>query len=183
MPRWTFEPGHTSAEFKVRHMMVTYVRGSFKGARGTLDFDPEHPEKSSVEVTLDAASIWSGDADRDGHLKGADFLDVENHPHIVFKGSDIGVIGHNDYVVNGDLTIRGVTRPAALQVRYLGQWDTPWWEEGEDKGPKMRAGFEGKLQINRHDFAVSWNGTLDKGGIVVGDTVYITVDAEAVLDG
>ena len=182
MPRWTFEPGHTSAEFKVRHMMVTYVRGSFKNARGTLDFDPENPEKSSVEVTLDASSIWSGEPDRDRHLKSADFLDVENHPFITFKGSDIDVIGHNDYVVNGDLTIRGVTRPAALQVRYLGQWDTPWWEDGEDKGPRVRAGFAGELQLNRHDFGISWNGLMDKGGVVAGDTVYITVDAEAIQD-
>ena len=182
MSRWTFEPGHTSAEFKTRHMMVTFVRGSFKNVRGTLTFDPQNPEKSSVDVTIDAGSIWSGEPDRDGHLRNPDFLNADEHPHITFKGTDTQVIGDHDYIVSGDLTIRGVTRPTALEVRYLGQWSTPWWEDGEDKGPKQRAGFEAKTEINRQDFGVSWNGTLDRGGVIVGDTVYITIDAEAIKD-
>ncbi len=182
MATWTFEPGHTAAEFSVRHMMVTYVRGAFKNVHGSLTFDPANARASSVEVTIDATGIWSGDADRDAHLKGADFLDVENHPQITFKGDDVQVIGVHDYVVTGDLTIRGVTRSVALTMRYLGQWQTPWWEDGVDKGPKARAGFVAETQINRHDFGVSWNGAMDRGGVVVGDTVFITIDAEAVLE-
>ncbi len=182
MAKWTLEPGHTAAEFSVRHMMVTNVRGAFKNVHGTLEFDPEDPGKLSVEVTIDAKGIWSGDADRDAHLCNADFLDVENHPEITFKGADVELLGGHDFAVTGELTIRGVTRKVTLKVRYLGQWATPWWEDGEDKGPKTRAGFVATTTINRHDFGMTWNGTLDRGGVVVGDTVEITLDAEAVLD-
>ena len=182
MSRWTLEPGHTAAEFSVRHMMVTHVRGAFKNVRGTLQFDPENPRESSVEVAIDAKGIWSGEPDRDGHLRGADFFDVENHPEITFKGDRVEVTGGHEYTVAGDLTIRGVTHEVKLDVRYLGQWNTPWWEDGEDKGPKARAGFVARTRINRHDFGVSWNGTLDRGGVVVGDMVEITIDAEAILE-
>ena len=182
MASWTFEPGHTAAEFRARHMMVTWVRGHFKDVRGTLQFDPEDPSGSSVEVEIDAAGIWSGEADRDAHLRNADFLDVENHPKITFKGGDVEVRSGHEYTVTGDLTIRGITRKVDLEVSYLGQWPTPWWEGGEDKGPKTRAGFVARTSINRHDFGVSWNAELDRGGLVVGNIVDITIDAEAILD-
>ncbi len=182
MAKWTFEPGHTAAEFCARHMMVTKVRGAFKDIHGSMEFDPEDIGNSSVEVVIDAAGIWSGEADRDDHLRHADFLDVENHPQITFRGDDVEVAGGHDFTVTGDLTIRGVTRKETLEVRFLGQWPTPWWEDGVDKGPKIRAGFVATTRINRHDFGVSWNGTLDRGGVVVGDTVDITIDAEALLD-
>ncbi len=182
MAKWIFEPGHTSAEFKVRHMMVTYVRGSFKNVRGMLEFDQENPKLAAVDVTIDTAEIWTGDSARDDHLRGADFLDVENHPTITFKGNRVEVVGGHDYIVTGDLTIRGVTKTVPLNVQYLGQWDTPWWEDGKDKGPKRRAGFAAETVVNRHDFGVSWQAPLDNGGIVAGDTVYLTLDAEAILD-
>ncbi len=182
MPRWSFEPGHTAAGFCARHMMVTYVRGHFKNVRGTLEFDPDNPTAASVEVVIDAAGLWTGEPDRDAHLRSADFLDVERHPHITFRGNRVEVVGGHDYVVTGDLTIRGVTREATLKVRYLGQWQTPWWEDGVDKGPKTRAGFWAETTINRHDFGVSWNSALDRGGVVVGDTVEIVIDAEAILE-
>lgn len=180
--KWTFEPGHTAAEFCVRHMMVTYVRGHFKNIHGTLEFDPENSERSSVDLTIDARGLSSGDPDRDAHLKSADFLDVESYPEITFSGNQVKVIGKTDFDVTGDLTIRGVTRPTTLRVHYLGQWGTPWWEDGVDKGPKTRAGFVAKTTINRHDFGVDWNGDLEKGGVVVGRDVQITIDAEAILD-
>jgi polyisoprenoid-binding protein YceI len=182
MAKWILEPGHTAAEFSARHMMVTWVRGHFKNVRGTLEFDPVIPRASSVEVTIDASGIWSGEPDRDAHLRSADFLDVENHPHITFKSNRVEQIGDHDYVVTGDLTIRGVTREIKLNVCFLGQWQTPWWEDGVDKGPKTRAGFVAKTRINRQDFGVSWNGTLDRGGLVVSDLVDITIDAEAILE-
>jgi polyisoprenoid-binding protein YceI len=182
MAKWFFEPGHTAAEFCARHMMVTYVRGHFKNVRGTLVFDPANPRATSVEVTIDAAGIWTGEADRDAHLKSADFLDVEKYPKLVFKGNQVELAGAHDAVITGELTIRGVTRTVPLRVHYLGEWQTPWWEDGMDKGPKTRAGFVATTSINRHDFGVSWNGSLDKGGIVVGNTVEITIDAEAILD-
>ena len=186
MAKWTFEPGHTAAEFRVRHMMVTHVRGAFKNVHGTLDFDPGNPRLSSVEVTIDATGIWTGEPQRDAHLRSPDFLDVENFPQITFRGDQVEVIGDHDYGVTGELTIRGLTRSVTLRVRYLGQWETPWWEEenGEsvDKGPKLRAGFLATTEINRHDFGVSWNDMMDKGGVVVGDTVSIVIDVEAVWE-
>jgi polyisoprenoid-binding protein YceI len=182
MTTWTFEPGHTAAEFCARHMMVTNVRGHFKNVRGKLKFNQDNPHDSSVEVTIDAKEIWTGEPERDDHLRSADFLDVENHPEITFKGDQVEIVGPHDYMVTGDLTIRGVTRQAILHVNYLGPWETPWWEDGKDKGPKTRAGFVAKTKINRHDFGVSWNSTLEKGGIVVGNMVEITIDAEAILE-
>lgn len=186
MARWTFEPGHTAAEFRARHMMVSYVRGAFKNVHGTLEFDPESPGLSSVQATLETAGIWTGDPQRDAHLRSADFLDVENFPQITFEGDQVELTGAQDYVVTGELTIREVTRPVSLTVRYLGRWQTPWWEEegGEwvDKGPKWRAGFVATTEINRHDFGVSWNDTLDRAGVVVGDTVFITIDVEAIWE-
>ena len=180
MAKWFFEPGHTAAEFRVRHMMVSWVRGHFKNVHGTLEFDPENPHGTSVEVTIDAGGLWSGEPERDAHLRSADFLDVQNHPELIFRGSGVELDGADEGKLRGELTIRGVTRPVSLDVRYLGQWETPWWEAGVDKGPKTRAGFLATARIDRKDFGVSWNGTLDRGGVVVGDEVHITIDAEAI---
>ena len=182
MAKWFFEPGHTAAEFCARHMMVSCVRGHFKNVHGTLDFDTEDPTATSVEVTIDARGLWSGEPDRDAHLRSADFLDAENHPTITFRGRGIELVGANEGKLRGELTIRGVTRPVTLDVRYLGQWDTPWWENGVDKGPRTRAGFLAKTRINRKDFGVSWNGVMDRGGLVVSDDVDITLDAEAIRE-
>jgi polyisoprenoid-binding protein YceI len=180
MPKWFFEPGHTAAEFSARHMMVTNVRGHFKDIHGTLVFDPADPAASSFEAVIDAAGIWTGEPARDGHLRSADFLDVEKYPKITFKSERVEMTGASEAIVTGQLTIRGVTRPVALKVLYLGQWQTPWWEDGVDKGPKTRAGFTAATSINRQDFGVSWNGALDRGGVVVGNMVEITLDAEAI---
>jgi len=182
MARWTFEPGHTAAEFKVRHMMVSCVRGHFKNVHGTLTFDPDNPRESAVEVEINANELWTGDPGRDEHLKGADFLDAARYPTMTFRGNQVDIIGAHDFTITGNLTIRGVTRPVALRVRYLGQWKTPWWEDGVDKGPKTRAGFEAEATVNRHDFGVSWQGSVHDGGIVVGDEVGIAIDVEAIQD-
>jgi polyisoprenoid-binding protein YceI len=162
-------------------MMVTWVRGHFKNVHGTLEFDPANPKASRVEVRIDATTVWTGEPDRDGHLRSADFLDVERHPTITFLGDDVQVIGDHDFRVTGRLTLRGVARQVALDVRYLGQWRTPWWEGGVDKGPKVRAGFSARTRIDRHDFGVSWQAPLERGGVVVGDEIEIMIDAEAVL--
>ena len=183
MSKWTFEPGHTAASFAVRHMMVTWVRGLFGNVQGTLDVDLEQPVGGSLHVKIDAAGIWTGDAARDEHLRAAEFLDVENHPTITFDGSVTDRIGETEVKVTGDLTIRGVKRQVTMDVRSLGQWATPWWEGNKDLGPKTRAGFTATTRINRHDFGISWNGDLEKGGVVVGSDVLITLDAEAILEG
>jgi polyisoprenoid-binding protein YceI len=182
MARWFFEPGHTAAEFRARHMMVTWVRGHFKDVHGTLEFDPKNPTATSVDVTIDARKIWTGEPERDAHLRSADFLDVENHPTITFRGSGVVQTGGHESRLAGDLTIRGITRPVALDVHYLGQWQTSWWEDGVDKGPRTRAGFVATTRIDRQDFGVSWNDVLDRGGVVVSNDVHITIDAEAILE-
>ena len=151
MAKWNFESGHTAAEFCVRHMMVTYVRGHFKNVHGTLVFDPANPQASSVEAVIDASALWTGESDRDNHLRSADFLDAENHPTITFSGDQVEVLGDHDYNVTGNLTIRGMSRPATLKVSYLGQWQTPWWEDGELERP-ARPGRHCRKQRGRdHD--------------------------------
>jgi len=183
MKRWTFEPGHTAAEFSVRHMMVTWVRGHFKNVKGSLEFDPAAPERSKLQVVIDVATLWSGEPQRDAHLKGADFLDLEHHPQITFESERIELLSPVEAKVHGRVTIRGVTKPLTLQTKFLGTWQTPWWEGGVDKGPKTRAGFVATGRLNRYDFGVSWNSPLDRGGIVVGSDVEFTLDAEAILEG
>jgi polyisoprenoid-binding protein YceI len=182
MARWFLEPGHTAAEFAVRHMMVTEVRGHFKDVHGELELDEADPARGRVDVRIDAGRIWTGEPERDAHLRSADFLDVEHHPEIRFSGRVAKVVGPGEYKVAGDLTIRGVTRPVLLEVRCTGRWSTPWWEGGVDHGPKVRAGFVATARIDRHDFGVSWNSPLDNGGVVVGDEVKITIDAEAIRE-
>ena len=182
MARWFFEPGHTSAEFSVRHMMVTEVRGHFKNVHGWMDFDDADPLRGTAEVTIDARGIWTGEPQRDAHLRSADFLDVEHHPEIRFSGHVARQVGPAEYKVDGELTIRGVTRPVSLAMRRTGEWSTPWWEDGIDKGPKLRAGFVATTRIDRNDFGASWNSPLEKGGVVVGAEVAITIDAEAIRE-
>lgn len=183
MTRWTFEPGHTAAEFRARHMMVSNVRGHIKDVHGTLEFDPGDPTRGSVEARLDARKLWTGEASRDAHLRSEDFLDVENHPEITFRGDVASAVGPNDLVVEGELTIRGVSRPVELRARCLGVWDTPYWEDGVDRGPVRRIGFEAETVLDRQAFDVSWNDSLDRGGVVVGDEVRIRLDVEALEAG
>ena len=182
MAKWVFEPGHTAAEFCARHMMITWVRGHFKNVRGTLEFDLDKPARSRVEVTIEANQLWTGEPERDAHLKSGDFIDAENHPKITFRSTSVEMTGPHDALVTGDLTIRGVTRSVTLKVQHLGEWQTPWWEDGIDKGPKTRAGFCATTTIDRHDFGVNWNSDLPDGGVVVSRNVDITIDVEAILE-
>jgi polyisoprenoid-binding protein YceI len=173
MARWVLNEAHTAAEFAVRHMMITFVRGHFKNIGGTLEFDPDHPEKARVEVSIAAATLWSGEPERDEHLRSEDFLDVERHPAIGFRSTKVEPVARNEYRITGDLTIRGVTRPVTLDVRYLGQCRSPFDD--------TRIGFTASTRINRHEFGVSWNADLQDTGVVVGDDVFISVDVEAEL--
>ncbi|MGX8904103.1 YceI family protein [Streptomyces netropsis] len=180
--KWVFEPGHTGAEFCARHMMVTSVRGQFKNVRGTMEVDPDEPEKARVEATIDATQVYTGQPERDAHLRSADFFDVDKHPTWTFASSRVHQVSATGFEVTGDLTVRGVTRPVTFDVSYLGQWDTPWWEDGRDIGPRRRAGFTAKARVNRHDFGVSWNDVVDRGGVVVSDMIDVIVDVEAVRE-
>lgn len=183
MAKWIFEPGHSAAEFAVRHMMVSHMRGLFKNVHGFIDFDPDDPAGAAeVEATINAAGIWTGDDERDAHLRGADFLNVERYPDITFRSAEVRCVGGADFKVAGDLALCGVTRPVMLVVHYLGRWQCPYWEGGKDLGPVSRIGFVATTAINRHDFGVNWNAPMNGGGRVVGDEVAITLDVEAIAE-
>jgi len=177
MPTWIFEPGHTAAEFCVRHMMVTWVRGHFKSIHGSLEFDPDNPATLSMELTIAASDIWSGESQRDEHLRSGDFLDVASYPSITFKSTRVSRTGAIEYNLTGDLTIRGVTRPVSFPLHYLGRWKTPY-----NEARVTRVGFAGEARLNRLDFGVSWNSTMENSGSVVGTDVLIALDVEAILE-
>ena len=182
MATWVFEPGHTAAEFRARHMMVSWVRGHFKDVHGSLEFDPDNPSQLSIETTLEAHKLWTGEPQRDDHLRSGDFLDAAKHPTISFRSTGSRCVGASDYELAGDLTIRGISRPLVLQIHYLGKWRTPFWTGAGDTGPVTRVGFVGETRINRHDFQVSWNGQMENSGVVVSDEIFIKVDVEALLE-
>jgi polyisoprenoid-binding protein YceI len=162
--------------------MVTWVRGLFKDIHGTLNFDLDKCMDTTFRGTIDAGRLWTGEPDRDAHLSSADFFDVEHHPRIDFAGRFVERVGDNDFRAATDLTIRGVTRPVSLDVRYLGQWETPFWEGEVNRGTLRRIGFEARGRINRHDFGVSWQDHLPGGGVVVSNEVRLALDVEAILD-
>ena len=181
MATWILEPGHTEAEFRARHMMVTWVRGLFKDIHGRLELDFDRCEEATFEGEIDATRIWTGESDRDAHLRSADFFDVEQHPKITFAGRFTDRTGATTFKGEVDLTIRGVTRTVPLEIVSLGEWRTPFWVGDENKGELRRIGFEAKATINRHDFGVSWQDQLPGGGVVVGNDIELTLDAEAIL--
>jgi polyisoprenoid-binding protein YceI len=181
MANWIFEPGHTEAEFRARHMMVTWVRGLFKDIHGKLELDFDRCEEATFDGEIDAARIWTGESDRDTHLRSADFFDVENHPKINFAGRFTDRTGATAFKGEVDLTIRGVTRTVPLDIVSLGEWRTPFWVGDENRGELRRIGFEAKATLNRHDFGVSWQDQLPGGGVVVGNEIELTLDAEAIL--
>jgi polyisoprenoid-binding protein YceI len=183
MTKWIFEPGHSAAEFAVRHMMVSQMRGLFKNVHGSIEFDPDRPAAAAaVEAVIDAAGIWTGDEARDAHLRSPDFLNVDKSPTIAFASREVRRVGNTDFRVVGDLSLCGVSQPVILEVRYLGRWQCPYWEGGKDLGPVSRVGFTATTTINRHDFGVNWNAPMDQGGVVVGAEVAITLDVEAILE-
>ena len=181
MATWIFEPGHTEAEFPARHMMVTWVRGLFKDIHGRPEIDWDKSLDTTFEGEIDAAGIWTGEEARDGHLRSADFLDVENHPKITFDGRFTERTSASTFKGEVELTIRGVTKTVPLDVLYLGEWKTPFWVEGENRGELRRIGFQATGTINRQDFGVSWQDQLPGGGVVVGNDIALTLDAEAIL--
>jgi polyisoprenoid-binding protein YceI len=183
MTTWIFEPGHTSIEFRARHMMVTWVRGFFKDIHGQLEFDWENCLDATFEGEIDATKLWSGERTRDAHLQSADFLDVENHPRITFAGRLVERTGGNDFKAEANVTIRGTTKPVGFDVSYLGQWETPFWVGDENRGTMRRVGFEGRTRVNRHDFGVSWQDHLPGGGLLVSDEVHLVIDVEAIHEG
>jgi polyisoprenoid-binding protein YceI len=170
--RWDVDTSHSDVSFTVRHMVVTKARGRFTKWNGVIDFDEADPTRSKVDVRIDAASIDTGHADRDAHLRSADFFDVENHPHLTFKSTGIERVEGDRYRIAGDLTLRGVTRPVVLDAEMGGLAVDPWGSR--------RAGFSARTQVNRKDFGLTWNQALETGGVLVGEKVDIALEVEAV---
>jgi polyisoprenoid-binding protein YceI len=171
MTSYTIDPVHSVADFKVRHMMITNVRGEFSGVSGTVVVDHENPANSKVEAKIDVNTIQTRDPQRDTHLKSADFLDAEKFPTITFVSKKVAKNGSDDYAVTGDLTIHGVTKEVVLDVEEV----TP---EAKDPWGNVKAGAAAKTKINRKDFGLVWNATLETGGVLVGEDVNIHLDLQ-----
>ena len=171
--QWQIDPAHSAAHFSVRHLMISNVRGEFSKVSGNVVLDPSDLTKSSVEVIVDATTIDTREPQRDEHLRSADFLDVANHPSITFRSKQITAAGAGRFKVTGDLTIRGVTRTVTFDV----DGPTP---PVKDPWGNVRAGVSATAKINRKDFGLVWNALTEAGGVVVGDEVSITFEAELV---
>jgi polyisoprenoid-binding protein YceI len=183
MATWMFEPGHTAISFRARHMMVTWVRGAFKDVHGRLEFDWDRCLESTFEGEADTTKLWTGEPNRDAHLRSADFFDVESHPTLTFAGRLVERVGDTHFKALADVTIRGTTREVGFDVTYLGGWETPFWVGDENRGTMRRIGFEGRTRVNRHDFGVSWQDELPAGGRLVSDEVDVILDVEAIHEG
>ena len=168
---FSIDKAHSEAAFQVRHL-VTRVRGRFTDFEGTITMAQDAPEQSSVDVVIQATSIDTSQPDRDTHLRSADFFDVGTFPTLTFKSTKVTPAGGDRYQVTGDLTIHGVSRSVVLPTTFLGFAKDPWGHE--------RAGFEAELTVNRKDFGLSWNATLETGGFLVGDEVKISLAVQAV---
>jgi polyisoprenoid-binding protein YceI len=169
---WTLDPAHSEIGFVVRHMMVSKVRGHFEKYTASVT-TAENPLESHAEAEIDLSSITTGNEQRDGHLRSSDFFDVETSPKMTFRSTGIRPDGEN-YLVDGELTIRGITKAVTLDVELGGF--------GADPYGGTRAGFSATTVINRQDFGVNWNAAVEGGGVVVSDKVTINIEAEAVLD-
>ncbi len=169
---WAVDGVHSSVEFAVKHMMVATVRGRFAKFDVQVDFDPESPASSSVEARIEAASIETRAADRDGHLRSPDFLDAEKYPFITFKSRRVERRGDDRYDIVGDLTIKDVTREVVLDTEFAGTGKSPW-------GATV-AGFSAETKIDRKDFGLTWNAALESGGMLVADQVRIHIELELV---
>jgi polyisoprenoid-binding protein YceI len=168
---WNLDPVHSVAEFTVKHMMISNVKGQFTRLKGTLALDESDLTNSHVEASIEAASINTREAERDAHLKSTDFFDVETFPALSFKSTRINRVGHGELAVAGDLTIHGVTRNAVFTV----EGPTP---PAKDPWGNTRVGLSATTKINRKDFGLTWNAALETGGILVGDEVTITLDVQ-----
>ena len=168
---YSIDKAHSEVTFQVRHLL-TKVRGRFSDFAGTIEFDEEHPQQSSVSFIVQASSIDTAEKDRDAHLRSADFFEVEKYPVLTFRSTDIKTDGDNEYDLIGELTIHGVTRRVSFDATFLGKAKDPW---GND-----RIAFEAETIINRKDYGLAWNAALETGGFLVGDDVKVSLSLQAV---
>lgn len=173
-PIWNFDPSHSTIGFKVRHMMVSRVSGRFENWSGTIAFDPANPANAQATVEIDVSSLNTNVADRDNHLRSADFFDVANHPTIQYASTRIEKVDDETFRFTGNLTIRGVTHNLSFDANYHGTGLDPWG--------KQRSGFDARLQINRKDYGLTWNQALETGGVLVSDKIEIELEIELVAE-
>ncbi|QBI20346.1 polyisoprenoid-binding protein [Egibacter rhizosphaerae] len=169
---YSIDPDHSRIGFVARHAMVSKVRGTFNEFEGTVYADGSNPENSRAELTIQAASIDTANEQRDGHLRSNDFFAMDQYPEITFVSTSVEQVGDLQYKVHGDLTVRGVTQPVTVDVEQNGGVVDPWGY--------LRVGFEGTTKVDRKDFGLTWNASLDAGGVLVGDEVTIEVEIAAV---
>jgi polyisoprenoid-binding protein YceI len=169
---WQIDSAHSGIHFAVRHLVIAKVRGHFSRWSGTVSVPDGDVARATVDVTVDTSSIETGVADRDAHLKSADFLDVATFPEMTFRASRTEPTGEGRFRLRGDLTLHGVTREVALDVESAGQTQDPWGN--------TRAGFAARASIDRKDFGLTWNQVLEAGGVMVGDKIEIELEIEAV---
>ena len=170
---WNLDPVHSVAEFKVKHMMISNVKGQFTGIAGTLTLDENDITNSKITATIDATTINTREPQRDGHLKSADFFDVEQYPTLTFQSTSVQKTGEGELAVAGELTIHGVTKPVVFAV------EGPT-APGKDPWGNVRIGLAATTKINRKDYGLTWNSALETGGILVGEDIAITLDVEFV---
>lgn len=170
--RWSLDPDHTSIEFAIKHMKIATVKGRFSGASAALEVPGDDLASAAIDVVIDAATIDTRSAQRDQHLRSADFFAVEAYPQLTYRSRRIEARGDGDYRVVGDLTIRGVTREVVLEATFLGGGRDPWG------GTRLAFTAEGRL--DRREFGLTWNAALEAGGLLVGDEVKLAIDAEFV---
>jgi len=173
---YQLDAAHSAARFSVRHMMISRVHGEFTGLSGTLDFDPTAPETAKASVEIDVATVSTHQADRDTHLKSADFFDVAQYPNLTFVSTGVTRLSDEEATITGDLTIHGVTKSVTLQVEgSTAEVKDPWGN--------LRVGFTGKTKIKRSDYGLTYNAALETGGVLIGDDIEITLDVQFVRPG
>ncbi|HEX4231966.1 MAG TPA: YceI family protein [Bryobacteraceae bacterium] len=170
---FTIDPAHSSANFSIRHLMITNVRGSFSNVTGTVVYDPANPSDSSIQAEIDANSLSTGDAQRDGHVKSPEFLHVEQHPKITFQSTKVEKTGDGEFKVTGNLTLHGTSKPVVLTI------DGPT-AETKDPWGNIRVGASATAKIKRSDFGVVWNATLETGGVALSDDLKIELELSLV---
>jgi polyisoprenoid-binding protein YceI len=166
---YALDPSHSQVTFSARHLMVSKVRGRFPVTSGTLEISAD-PQHSSVEATVDVAGVESGDAKRDEHLRSADFFDAEKYPTVTFRSTKVTHHGDGEFTLEGDLTVKGTTNPVTLKGEYLGTEASPWGD--------TRIGFSAETEVSRKEWGLEWNVALETGGVLVGDKIKLTIDAE-----
>ncbi|EFG64581.1 YceI family protein [Streptomyces sp. SPB074] len=169
---YTIDPVHSTLGFSARHAMVTNVKGSFKDFEGSLHLDGSDPARSGASLDVKLDSVDTGAPDRDGHLKSADFFDVENHPLMTFRSTSAKALGGEDYRITGDLTIHGTTKPLTIDLEFNGSAKDPFGNE--------RVGFEGKAEILRSEWGLTYNAALETGGVLVSDKIKLTLEISAI---